>query len=574
MRKTTRRSLRHVFAAMLLIFSLADVALARTLVLEGNLESRIAMSQQISFAVNRPLQLLEFRFALPAQFRNRGVAQELDKLDVSFSPEPESVTDETDRFGNRFRKVTWRNLTGDARVGLSFIAGIKAGLPAMESRAPFPLKGLKEEERLFLQPTRMVQSDSREIGDLARELTAGATTEYEAITAILNYVSDHVKYSYNPPQYDALYTQRTGSGNCQNFAHLNMALLRSVGIPARIVGGISLKEQWKIPLGNDSFLAQSMGQGGHAWIEIYFPDLGWLSYDPQQSRQFTSTRHIKQTHGLDSHDINDSWRGAPYVPPYSEMIEPKFLDDNVALKLKGSADLPKTYQMANNLVAKATAVAAPVPVPPVAPELKPKPKPVTPPEVNKPKPPKAVTPKGKKREFGNMEFPNFVDAYQVTGDTGVKVFDKETAEYVTSRHVFAQAFTVTEPLRLDSVSLAMRKFGGDGAVYIDLVADDHGKPGVPGAVFGFRSLPTYLDRVTRKPGYYWVDFTFHEGDGLLKAGKYWIVLRHSGEAIMNWFFTPGKHFGDSDDTRSTTKGYQWEDILNYDFVFRVRGTAG
>jgi hypothetical protein len=40
---------------------------------------------------------------------------------------------------------------------------------------------------------------------------------------------------------------------------------------------------------------------------------------------------------------------------------------------------------------------------------------------------------------------------------------------------------------------------------------------------------------------------------------------------MTWFYTPGKPYGESEDTRSTLKGYLWEDILNYDFVFKVTG---
>jgi len=48
------------------------------------------------------------------------------------------------------------------------------------------------------------------------------------------------------------------------------------------------------------------------------------------------------------------------------------------------------------------------------------------------------------------------------------------------------------------------------------------------------------------------------------------VLRHSGDVIMNWFYIPGNPYGDADDTRSTIKGFKWEDILNYDFVFKVK----
>jgi hypothetical protein len=40
-------------------------------------------------------------------------------------------------------------------------------------------------------------------------------------------------------------------------------------IPARIVGGISLKEPMKIPVGRNEYVVQSLGQGGHAWVEIF-----------------------------------------------------------------------------------------------------------------------------------------------------------------------------------------------------------------------------------------------------------------------------------------------------------------
>jgi len=171
--------------------------------------------------------------------------------------------------------------------------------------------------------------------------------------------------------------------------------------------------------------------------------------------------------------------------------------------------------------------------------------------------------------FGNMEFPNLVDSFSVKGDTGTRILDKETSEYVTSQYIYAQAFTVKDAMSLDKVSLAMRKFGGDGSVYVDLVRDSDGKPNI---LDGVRSDLVSLEKITRKPGYYWVDFGFpKDAQSRLKPGKYWIVLRSSGEAIMNWFYIPGKPYGDSDDTRSTAKGFQWEDILNYDFVFRISG---
>ncbi len=531
------------FSCLLFFILLCSPVYPKTIILEGKLNSKVLVNQQIGFGVDKPLSKLTFKFALPSEFTNKAVSQRMQELNIKFDPQPVKVDDATDEFGNRFKVVTWNNLSKDVRINITFETNIKSELSAMESKAPFPLNPIPKSDLLYLKPTGMVQSNDPEIISLSKKLTAGATTEYEAVTAILNYVIDNVKYTYNPPQYDALYTLKTRSGNCQNFAHLSIALLRAAGIPARIVGGISLKQSWKIPVGNNNFLVQSMGQGGHAWMEIYFPDLGWLSYDPQQSKQFTSSRHIKQTHGLDSDDINDSWRASPYMPDYKETVEAKFLDDAISLQLKSSERSPRSYFLSNNLIVKA---------PPVE-------KPKLPP-VEKPK-----LPPGKVIEFGNMEFPTLVDIYHVIGDKGIKILDKETAEYVTSRYIYAQAFEIDEKLNIDNISLAMRKFGGDGTVFVDLVSDENGRPSLKGV----RSVPIFLEDIKKKPGYYWVDFAFPDSV-FLEKGRYWIVLRHSGEAIMNWFYIPGNPYGDSDDTRSTLKGYKWEDIQNYDFVFKVR----
>jgi len=563
---------------------------AKTLILEGKLDGEVAMRQSMEFSVNRGnLSSFSFKFALPATFSTRTVSQSIQGLELKLIPQPASSTVETDRFGNRFQRVTWNDVAQDIRVALSYRAKVHTELSAMESTSPFPLGSRANAESMYLKSSDLVQSDSSEIRALASQLTAKAKNQYEAVTAVTNWVADNLRYTFNPPQYDAAYTLSTRSGNCQNFAHLAIALLRSVGIPARIVGGITLKEPWKVPIDAQNSIVQSMGQGGHAWLEVWFPDLGWLPYDPQQSKQFTSSRHIKQSHGLDSRDINDTWRGAPYLPAYNELIEGRFTTDIINLKMKSSALLPRPYVM-SNLVADGSAPAPETeqlpPKKPVRPETKPEKvplKPAKPPIDIKPpqemKPPATGEPVHKKPRpgthlvFGNMEFPTLVNLYNIKGDTGTRVFERETSEYVTSKYIFAQAFYVKDRMTIEKISLAMRKFGGDGSVYIDLLKDKGGRPDI---MQGIRSNLIDLETITRRPGYYWVDFSFPP-DGnkpqQLAAGKYWIVLRASGEAIMNWFYIPGKPYSQGDDTRSTAKGFKWEDILNYDFVFKVSGKA-
>ena len=552
---------------LFIILICTSPAWAKTLVVEGKLDGIVTVKKNVTFSADQTLSTFTYQFSVPSIYDNAGNIQRLDDFRVSATPQPTEAKETTDQYGNRSRKLVWHKLQGDAHVNITYTTGITATISPRTSRAPFPLKAVPETEQGFLKRSKLVQSDAPQVIELAGELTAGAATEHQAVSAILTHVADAIKYQYNPKQFDALFGITTGTGNCQNFSHLAVALLRASGIPARVSIGQTLKDKWKIPLDNKgSSLVQGMGEGLHAWIEVWYPDLGWLPCDPQMSRLFTSTRHIKFGHGMDASDVLEYWSAIPVVPRMSESLEATYTTDTVDLRLRESLDQPSTYLLAGPVNAVTVAQdelpaikPKPVPLP-----LLPKPKP----SVVKLKPVPKLPEPGAPVEIGNRDFPALVEMYQVDGNVGQRSFDRETAEYATSKYLFAQAFTLDVPLALKDVALAMRKFGGDGMVYIDLVRDEEGKPSLD----GIRSMPVSLEKITRKPGYYWVDFSLPENTKL-KPGKYWLVLRHSGEAIMNWFYTPGKRVNGPDDSRSTARGWQWEDVLAGEFVYRVRGVV-
>ncbi len=64
-------------------------AFSKTLILEGTLQSRIKINQQLQFNVTEPLESLSFRFALPKDFSNKFVSQRIYNLDIKIEPEPE-----------------------------------------------------------------------------------------------------------------------------------------------------------------------------------------------------------------------------------------------------------------------------------------------------------------------------------------------------------------------------------------------------------------------------------------------------------------------------------------------------
>lgn len=91
---------------------------------------------------------------------------------------------------------------------------------------------------------------------------------------------------------DDLLTHREGV--CQDFAHLMIATIRGFGIPCRYVSGyLSHRAQ---------FEARSAADASHAWVEVWFPSLGWVGFDPTNNVS-CAERHIRVAVGRDYADV-------------------------------------------------------------------------------------------------------------------------------------------------------------------------------------------------------------------------------------------------------------------------------
>ena len=92
-------------------------------------------------------------------------------------------------------------------------------------------------------------------------------------------------------------------GVCQDFAHVQLGLCRSLGIPARYVSGYFF---------NNTRRPREI-EASHAWIEAYIPGHGWAAFDPTHDRP-ADERYVKVAVGRDYADIrpvNGTYRGAP-----------------------------------------------------------------------------------------------------------------------------------------------------------------------------------------------------------------------------------------------------------------------
>jgi len=556
------------FYILLWLFYLTATSVAENYLINGGQESRINYQLIQRVEPSSGIKSLSLSFVVPESFNSPTYRQKIENFNLNLLPRPTNQKEKRDRRGNKIIQATWKNPKRPIDVTMTFTAYNSTILRTLNSNAPFPLKDIPSELKDYLLATKLVQSSNQSIKQKADELTRGVKTEFDAVQRILTWVVDNMRYVTPPERYDALYSFGSGRGNCQNYSHLSAALMRSVGIPVRIVNGVTLKKPYtvKTPEGNFTF---KMGQGRHSWIEVYFPDLKWVPFDPQQTELFVSNRFVRIEVGVDNEEtINDGmvrWRqtrGVSGKPKFQEVIEAEFPVDNVDLTLQKQKYGPKAMLICPKINATFKAV-----------------------KITPPAPPKKISEDKLKQMkfdrpflFGNLDFPKGVNFAFTRGPavkgkedeyTMKKNFMVETAEYVTTKMTqYGQAVVLSKPVKLTKIGLALHKFGGNGQLWVELMDDDNGKPGKLIATSDFIALT----QLPIKPGYDWVDFNFSREAIKLSPGKYWISLGFTGSPIVNWFYTYGKPVGPVDGTRyKSVYEDKWSGALAYEFNYRIKG---
>ncbi len=553
----------------------ASSSMARTLVLDGGLASTFHVTDRALLGMPAGIDQFSYFVVPPPTIVTKTSKQTVSNYRYTAQPKPSSVQEDTDPYGNRTVKLTWLAPTGELQITSDYDIRASVDFTPLPMTAPYPLPtgSLPRDVAQYLQPSEQVQSQDQEIRSLAADLVKGATTEQEAVTKILHWVVDHLHYQLEPAGYDALSTKRAGKGNCQNYSHLSAALLRAAGIPARMVRGRTLDKAWEVDEGNGKRRWTSRWAAGrHAWLEVYYPDQGWLMYDSQAYHLFVSTRFIRMEVGPDNKAVHTdglmSWRSRSNEQPkiLDMRVEAEFSQDQDVVKAQRVEAAPQKLLYAPSLKG---AAAPPPPLPATPP-----PAPLAPPPGAKLKPSDFDFPV----VFGNLEFPREIRLFEpVKQEEGGQFsmegnYVVETAEYVSGDQLYAQALEPERPVLVKDFSLALHRFGGDqGDLWVEVYEDSGDGPGKLVA----KSRPVKAFTVRTPPNRYeWVPFSFEGTNTILPAGRHWILLRQSGDAIVNWFYLYGKVVSPEDGTRTRpkeAKGPAWNQILNIEFNFRLRG---
>jgi transglutaminase-like putative cysteine protease len=118
------------------------------------------------------------------------------------------------------------------------------------------------------------------VPQLAAKITSSAHNDYDKAASIENYLRAHFGYTLQLPRTrekdpiaNFLFERR--QGHCEYFASAMAVMLRTQGIPSRVVNGFR-SDEFNDLTGNYVVRAKD----AHSWVEAYFPGYGWQMFDP------------------------------------------------------------------------------------------------------------------------------------------------------------------------------------------------------------------------------------------------------------------------------------------------------
>ncbi|HEY9717548.1 MAG TPA: transglutaminase family protein, partial [Trichormus sp.] len=125
-----------------------------------------------------------------------------------------------------------------------------------------------------------------------------------------------------------------GRGVCQDFTHLMLGLARSLNIPARYVSGYLHPDRQRLRGYTQT----------HAWVEIFFPSVGWIGVDPTNNC-IVGENFVKVAIGRDFHDVTPNkgvykGKGEETIDASVSSEELLSVPPELAPERRGSLDLP------------------------------------------------------------------------------------------------------------------------------------------------------------------------------------------------------------------------------------------
>ncbi len=237
--------------------------------------------------------------------------QRCEDFRLAISPEPDSLSEGVDAFGNPVATACIDASHDALSIYASYRAEV-ADRPLPDDAATLPWEEVRE--RLAYRAGRIPSAADLEATRFRfesprvrnkREIAAWALDSFPARRPILagvralaariheDFTFDEAATTVTTPVTEVFESRR---GVCQDFAHFMLSCLRSLGLSARYVSGYLLTHP---PPGGRRLLG---ADASHAWVSVYCPDHGWIDADPTNA-VLAGREHVTVGWGRDYRDV-------------------------------------------------------------------------------------------------------------------------------------------------------------------------------------------------------------------------------------------------------------------------------
>ena len=230
------------------------------------------------------------------------------KMVVKISPQPEIINEYTDFFGNKVMYFAIQQEHKHLKVTvLSQIEKNKENNVTLEFFTATTWEEIKLQvlepgdnnfdSRQFIPETDITRTTEEILQYTLKSFTAGRSM-LDATKDLMHRIYKDFEFK---PGFTTVATpldvvMKERKGVCQDFAHLAIACIRAVGLPARYVSGYI---ETLAPAGKEKLVGID---ASHAWFAVYIPNAGWIDFDPTNNI-IPSEQHITIGWGRDYADV-------------------------------------------------------------------------------------------------------------------------------------------------------------------------------------------------------------------------------------------------------------------------------
>ncbi len=267
------------------------------------------ISHKTHYKYSSPVAICQNQLRMmPRALRSATSAVRCHQVEMTIEPSPTIRQTHIDYYGNRVVSFSIESLHRELTVSVeSQVTVATAGLDTRESPRWEAVSaavtghednGWLDAQQFMFDSPRVTRGEP--FAEYARDVFQSEPEVWAATAALTRRIHQDFKYDSNATDVHTTTEEafELRAGVCQDFAHIQIACLRSLGLPARYVSGYLRT----IPAEGQPRL--SGADESHAWISVYCGhELGWVDFDPTNNC-LAGSNHIPICVGRDYSEVS------------------------------------------------------------------------------------------------------------------------------------------------------------------------------------------------------------------------------------------------------------------------------